>query len=88
MLTERLVCPTLFPHIITSFPYKAILGIAAVRDAVQRYPPTDQTLTAIHSDLIQVRYHLIYYMYMYNIMHCFLLAVFGCKMCQAMSSFP
>lgn len=37
------------------FPYKAILGIAAVRDAVRRYPPNDQTLTAIHSDLIQVR---------------------------------
>ncbi|XP_019861392.1 PREDICTED: COP9 signalosome complex subunit 3-like [Amphimedon queenslandica] len=33
---------------------KAILGINSVRSVVQRYPPNEHTLTAVHSDLIQL----------------------------------
>jgi COP9 signalosome complex subunit 3 len=33
---------------------KAILGIAAVREAIRRYSPNEHTLTAIHCDLIQL----------------------------------
>ena len=36
---------------------QAITGIAIVIDALNRFAPTDKTLTAIHSDLIQVSFY-------------------------------
>ena len=52
--------PLHLTHLI--FPYKAILGIASVRDAIKRYSPNDHTLTPIHYCLIQVKININYYL--------------------------
>ena len=46
--------PSLRPPLSFSSTLQALMGISIVIDAIKRFAPTENTLTAIHSDLIQV----------------------------------